>query len=72
MNLKEFISSEYAQELASIIKKREPKAKPTEIKKALEVSYRQLEYGGYFRRNKRQDLINNSCKEMWEFVDACK
>ena len=72
MNLKEFISSEYAQELTSIIKKQEPGITPGKIREGLKANYKQLEYNGYFRRNSRQDLINNSCVEMWKFVDACK
>ena len=72
MNLKEFISSEYAQELTSIIKRQEPGITPGEIREGLKANYKQLEYNGYFRRNSRQDLMNNSCVEMWKFVDACK
>jgi len=71
MTIKEFLNSEYAKELSTIIKKQEPTATATAIKKTLEVNFRQLEYNGYFRRNSKKDLLNNSCKELWEFVDAC-
>tara|TARA_R100000781_G_scaffold685_1_gene1172 strand:- start:1837 stop:2076 length:240 start_codon:yes stop_codon:yes gene_type:complete len=71
MTIKEFLNSEYAKELSTIIKKQEPTATTTAIKKTLEVNFRQLEYNGYFRRNSKKDLLNNSCKELWEFVDAC-
>jgi len=71
MTIKEFLASEYAKELTAILNKIEPSASLQEIKKTLEVNYRQLEYNGYFRRNSKQDLLNNTCKEMWAFVDAC-
>ena len=71
MTIKEFLASEYAKELAAILNKIEPLGTPQQVKKTLEVNYRQLEYNGYFRRNSKQDLLNNTCKEMWAFVDAC-
>ena len=71
MNINEFFNSEYASELTKIIKKQEPTSTNLEIKKTLSVNFRQLEYNGYFRRNSKKDLLNNSCKELWEFVDAC-
>tara|TARA_A100000172_G_scaffold23818_1_gene13942 strand:+ start:212 stop:451 length:240 start_codon:yes stop_codon:yes gene_type:complete len=71
MTIKEFLNSEYAKELSTIIKKQEPAATATAIKKTLSVNFRQLEYNGYFRRNSKKDLLNNSCRELWEFVDAC-
>ena len=71
MTIKEFLASEYAEELTTILNKIEPSASLQEIKKTLEINYRQLEYNGYFRRNSKQDLLNNTCKEMWAFVDAC-
>ena len=71
MTIKEFLNSEYAKELSTIIKNQEPTATATAIKQTLSVNFRQLEYNGYFRRNSKKDLLNNSCKEMWEFVDAC-
>jgi hypothetical protein len=71
MTIKEFLNSEYAKELSTIIKKQEPTATAKAIKKTLEVNFRQLEYNGYFRRNSKKDLLNNTCKEMWSFVDAC-
>ena len=71
MTIKEFLASEYAKELAAILNKIEPLGTPQQVKKTLEVNYRQLEYNGYFRRNSKQDLLNNTCEEMWAFVDAC-
>ena len=71
MTIKEFLASEYAKELAAILNKIEPLGTPQQVKKTLEVNYRQLEYNGYFRRNSKQDLLNNTCQEMWAFVDAC-
>ena len=71
MTLKEFLSSEYAKELTTILHKIEPLGTPQQVRNTLRVNYRQLEYNGYFRRNSRQDLLNNTCKEMWSFVDAC-
>ena len=71
MNVNEFLNSEYAEELTKIIKKQEPTATAEAIKKTLTVNHRQLEYNGYFRRNNKKDLLNNSCRELWEFVDAC-
>ena len=71
MTIKEFLTSEYAEELTAILNKIEPLDTPQQVKKTLEVNYRQLEYNGYFRRNSRQDLLNNTCREMWSFVDAC-
>ena len=71
MNINQFLASEYASELTKIIKKAEPTATDSEIKKTLSVNFRQLEHNGYFRRNSKKDLLNNSCKELWEFVDAC-
>ena len=71
MNIKEFLASEYASELTKIIKKQEPTATATAIKKTVEVNFRQLEYNGYFRRISKKDLLNNTCKELWSFVDAC-
>ena len=71
MTIKEFLASEYAKELAAILNKIEPLGTPQQVKKTLEVNYRQLEYNGYFRRNSKQDLLNNTCKELWSFVDAC-
>ena len=71
MTIKEFLASEYAKELTAILNKIEPSASLQEIKKTLEINYRQLEYNGYFRRNSKQDLLNNTCKELWSFVDAC-
>ena len=71
MTLKEFLASEYAQELTTILGKIEPLGTPQQVRNTLKVNYKQLEYNGYFRRNSRQDLLNNTCKEMWSFVDAC-
>ena len=71
MTLKEFLSSEYAKELTTILNKIKPLGTPQQVRNTLKVNYRQLEYNGYFRRNSRQDLLNNTCKEMWSFVDAC-
>ena len=71
MTLKEFLASEYAQELTTILNKIEQLGTPQQVRNTLKVNYRQLEYNGYFRRNSRQDLLNNTCKEMWSFVDAC-
>ena len=71
MTIKEFLASEYAKELTTILSKIEPLDSPQQVKKTLEVNYKQLKYNGYFRRNSRQDLLNNTCKEMWSFVDAC-
>tara|TARA_B100001093_G_scaffold385310_1_gene371155 strand:+ start:1167 stop:1406 length:240 start_codon:yes stop_codon:yes gene_type:complete len=71
MTIKEFLNSEYAKELTKILKNFEPLATDSQIKKTLEINFNQLEYNGYFRRNSKEDLLNNTCKEMWEFVDAC-
>jgi len=71
MTLQEFLASEYAKELTTILNKIEPLGTPQQVRNTLKVNYRQLEYNGYFRRNSKQDLLNNTCKEMWSFVDAC-
>ena len=71
MTIKEFLSSEYAKELTTILNKIEPLGTPQQVRNTLKVNYKQLEYNGYFRRNSRQDLLNNTCKELWSFVDAC-
>ena len=71
MTKEQFLNSEYAEELTKILKNFEPLATDSQIKKTLEINFNQLEYNGYFRRNSKEDLLNNTCKEMWEFVDAC-